>query len=86
MEQDGGVGGCNDRDLFQDFLQSDASDDNAFEAALRADFWFEIKLLVCEIANVGKTRSCEAPEVGESNSRGHSLLPYRLHLYGFANS
>ncbi len=43
VEQDGGIRGRYDRDLFQDFLQGWALADNAFEAVLRADFWFEMK-------------------------------------------
>jgi hypothetical protein len=48
VKQDSGIGGCNDRDLFQDFLQGCAFADNAFEAVPRADFWFDMKLLVSE--------------------------------------
>src|ERR1035438_5363871 len=68
-------GGRHDRDLFQNFLQSGAPADNAFEAAFRADFWFEIKLVASEPAHSNKTCCCEFPEVCEIHSRApHSLL------------
>jgi hypothetical protein len=76
MKQDRGIGGCDDRDLIKHFLEGWAPSDDIFEAVLRANFCFHMQLPVCEIADVGKTRSGGAPEVGESNSRAHSLLPY----------
>src|SRR5580704_3507432 len=74
MQQDSGIRRCNDCDLFQDCPESRAFPDNVFEAVLSADFWFQIKLLVFDLAHVRKTWSCEISEVCESNGRGHSLL------------
>jgi hypothetical protein len=85
VKQDGGVGRCNDRDLFQDFLQGCALADNAFEAVLRADFWFDMKLLISEPAHIDKALRCQVSEVCEIHSRApHSLLPNLLHLRCFA--
>ena len=36
----------------------------------------DLAAMICEIADDGKTRFCGTPEVGESNSRAHSLLRY----------
>ena len=51
MKQDGRICGRDDCDLFQHFLQRGASADNAFEAVLRADFWFDMKPLLSEPAH-----------------------------------
>jgi hypothetical protein len=75
MKQDRGIGGGYDRHLVKHFLEGWAPADDILEAVLRASFCFQMQLLVFEIAH-WKTRSCEAPEVGESNSRAHSFLPH----------
>ena len=46
VKQDRGIGGRDDRDLFQHFLEGWALADNVFEAVLGADLWFQIDLLV----------------------------------------
>jgi hypothetical protein len=76
VEQDSRIRGRHDCDLFQDFLQGWALADNAFEAALRADFWFDMKLLVSEPAHLDKACCCEVSEICEINSGApHTLLP-----------
>ena len=75
VEQDRGIRGRYDSDLFQDFLQGWAVADNAFEAVLRADFSVVMKLLVFESAQPGRAWFCQLSEVCEIHSRApHNLL------------
>ena len=76
MKQDRGIGGCDDRHLIKHSLEGWAPADDILEAVLRANFCFQMHVLVSEIADDGKTRSGGAPEVGESNSRALRLLLY----------
>jgi hypothetical protein len=57
--------------MLQDFPKGGTLADNIFEAVFRADFRFEIELIVFDPAHVGKTACCE---ICESNGRAHSLL------------
>src|ERR1700692_5133117 len=76
MKQYRGVGGGYNRRLVKHFLEGWAPADDILEAVVRVNFCFQMHVLVCEIAGDRKTRSGGAPEVGETNSRAHNLLPF----------
>src|SRR4029453_2006054 len=77
MQQDRGIRWRNDCHLFQHFPEGWALAHDIFKAALRTDFWFEIKLIGFEPAHFGETGCCKAPDIFEINScaRHNLLLP-----------
>jgi hypothetical protein len=74
VKQDGGIRRRNNGNMLQNFSQRWAFADDIFKAVVRADFWFEIKLIGFEPTHVGTIGCSEVSEVCESNGRAHSLL------------
>ena len=54
MKQYGGIGRRNNGHMFQYLPQRRTVADNIFKAVLRADFWFEIELIILDPAQRGK--------------------------------
>src|SRR5215467_8191347 len=57
VEQDRGIGGGDDDNLLQHPLNGWALADDVFEAVLWADFCFDVKILVSDLAHFGNTCS-----------------------------